>query len=145
MLIIKRIVFLDFIHRLVSQEQTKLRKLKIIDKRTTIHTSTNKSHKDGVLVSNELCFSTLSIARCLKNKQNWGIKNIDKISQYTRPQKSHKGQLLTTEQPTWAHTRINPWSKSDTGGNKRLCLCAIVCLCDFVLVFWPPLRVVVCE
>jgi hypothetical protein len=41
---IKRIVFLDFIHRLVSQEQTKLRKLKIIDKRTTIHTSTNKSH-----------------------------------------------------------------------------------------------------
>jgi len=25
---IKRIVFLDFIHRLVSQEQTKLRKLK---------------------------------------------------------------------------------------------------------------------
>jgi hypothetical protein len=31
-LIIKRIVFLDFIHRLVSQEQTKLRKLKIIDK-----------------------------------------------------------------------------------------------------------------
>jgi hypothetical protein len=31
---IKRIVFLDFIHRLVSQEQTKLRKLKIIDRRT---------------------------------------------------------------------------------------------------------------
>jgi hypothetical protein len=28
---IKRIVFLDFIHRLVSQEQTKLKKLKIID------------------------------------------------------------------------------------------------------------------
>jgi len=27
---IKPIVFLDFIHRLVSQEQTKLRKLKII-------------------------------------------------------------------------------------------------------------------
>jgi hypothetical protein len=31
---IKRIVFLDFIHRLVSREQKKLRKLKIIDKRT---------------------------------------------------------------------------------------------------------------
>jgi hypothetical protein len=31
---IKQIVFLDFIHRLVSQEQTELRKLKIIDKRT---------------------------------------------------------------------------------------------------------------
>jgi hypothetical protein len=30
---IKRIVFLDFIHRLVSQKQTKLKKLKIIDKR----------------------------------------------------------------------------------------------------------------
>jgi hypothetical protein len=53
-----------------------------------------------------------------KNKQNWGIKNIDKISQHTRPQYSHKGQLLTTEQLTWAHTHINPWSKSDTGGNK---------------------------
>jgi hypothetical protein len=26
------------------------------------------------------------------------IKNIDKISQYTRPQNSHKDQLLTTEQ-----------------------------------------------
>jgi hypothetical protein len=24
---------------------------------------------------------------------------------------------------------------------KRLCLCAIVCLCVFILVFWPPLRV----
>jgi hypothetical protein len=31
---IKRTVFLDFIHHLVSREQTKLRKLKIIDKRT---------------------------------------------------------------------------------------------------------------
>jgi hypothetical protein len=65
---IERIVFLDFIHRLVSQEQTKLKKLKIIDKRLkhkyiTIHTSTNKSHKD---------------------------------------------QLQTTDQPTWAHTHINP-------------------------------------
>jgi hypothetical protein len=29
---IKRIVFLDFIHRLVSQEQRKLKQLKIIDK-----------------------------------------------------------------------------------------------------------------
>jgi hypothetical protein len=28
---------------------------------------------------------------------------------------------------------------------KRLCLCAIVCLCVFILVFWPPLRVLVCE
>jgi hypothetical protein len=32
-LCIKRIVFLDFIPRLVSQEQTKLKKLKIIDQR----------------------------------------------------------------------------------------------------------------
>jgi hypothetical protein len=40
------------------------------------------------------------------------------ISQYTRPQNSHKGQLLTTEQLTWMHTHINPLSKSDTGGNK---------------------------
>jgi hypothetical protein len=30
---VKRIVFLDFIHRLVSQEQAKLKELKIIDKR----------------------------------------------------------------------------------------------------------------
>jgi hypothetical protein len=68
---IERIVLLDFMHRLVSQEQ-----------------------------------------------KNWGIKNVDKISQYTRPQNSHKGQLLTTEQVTWVHTHINPWNKSDTGGNK---------------------------
>jgi hypothetical protein len=32
--------------------------------------------------------------------KNWGIKNIDKISQYTSPQNSHKDQLLTTEQLT---------------------------------------------
>jgi hypothetical protein len=32
----KRIVFLDFIHRLVSQEQTNLKKLKIIDKRLKV-------------------------------------------------------------------------------------------------------------
>jgi hypothetical protein len=39
---IKQIVFLDFIHRLVSQEQTKLRKLKIIDKRSQYtHPQTN--------------------------------------------------------------------------------------------------------
>jgi hypothetical protein len=56
------------------------------------HPSTNHAQ-----CLNELCFWTLSIVWCLKNKQNWGVKNIDKISQYTRPQKSHKGQLLTTE------------------------------------------------
>jgi hypothetical protein len=64
---------------------------------------------------NELCFWTLSIVWCLKN---WGIKNIYRISQYTRPQNSHKGQLLTAKPLTWVHTHINPWSKSDTGGNK---------------------------
>jgi hypothetical protein len=42
--------------------------------------------------------------------KNWGIKNRDKISQCTRPQNSHKGQLLTTEPLTWVHTHINPWS-----------------------------------
>jgi hypothetical protein len=36
------------------------------------------------------------------------LKIIDKISQYTRPQNSHKGQLLTTEQLTWAHIHMNP-------------------------------------
>jgi hypothetical protein len=59
---------------------------------------------------NELCFWTLSIVWCLKNKQNWGITNIDKISQYKRSQNSHKGQLLTTEQLTWVHTHKKPWS-----------------------------------
>jgi hypothetical protein len=49
-LIFKRIVFVDFIHRLVSQEQ-KIKKLKIIDKRLKpeqikTQTSTNKSHRD---------------------------------------------------------------------------------------------------
>jgi hypothetical protein len=50
--------------------------------------------------------------------KNWGIQNIYQISQYTRPQNSHKCQLLTTEPLTWVHTHINPWSKSDTVGNK---------------------------
>jgi hypothetical protein len=40
---IKRIVFLDFIHRLVSQEQTKLKKLKIIDKRAQ-YTRPQRNH-----------------------------------------------------------------------------------------------------
>jgi hypothetical protein len=42
-------VFLDFIHRLVSQEQTKLRENKNYGQKNTIHTSTNKSHKDQLL------------------------------------------------------------------------------------------------
>jgi hypothetical protein len=86
---IERIVLLEFMYRLVSQEQTKLMN-----------------------------------------------KNIDKISQHTHPQKSHKGQLLTTGQLTWAHTHINPWSKSDTGGNKwprhytlHSCSVSSVCVC----------------
>jgi hypothetical protein len=48
---------------------------------------------------NELCFWTLSIVWCLKNKQNWGIKNYrQKITIHTYTNKSHKDQLLTTEQ-----------------------------------------------
>jgi hypothetical protein len=70
---IKRIVFLDFIHCLVSQEKTKLRKNKIYRQKNTIHTSTKKSDK---------------------------------------------GQLLTKEQLTCAHTHMNPRRQSNTGGNK---------------------------
>jgi hypothetical protein len=47
------------------------------------------------LVLNELCFWTSSIVWCLKKIEE--LKIIDKISQYTRPQNSQKGQLLTTE------------------------------------------------
>jgi len=43
---------------------------------------------------------------------------MDKILQYTRPQNSHKCQLLTTHQLTCAHTHMNHWSKSDTGVNN---------------------------
>jgi hypothetical protein len=43
-----------------------------------------------------------------KKQQNCGIKNIYQISQYTSPQNSHKGQLLTTEPLTWVHTHIKP-------------------------------------
>jgi hypothetical protein len=68
---------------------------------------------------NELCFWTLSIVWCLKNKQNWGIKNYRQtITIHTSTNKSHKDQLLTTEQLTWAHTHINPRSQSNTGGSK---------------------------
>jgi hypothetical protein len=60
-------------------------------------------------VLNELCFWNLSIVWCLKNKQNRGIKNYkQKITIHTSTNKSHKGQLLTTEQLTWAHTHIKP-------------------------------------
>jgi hypothetical protein len=91
-------------------------------------------------MANELCFWTLSIVWCLKNKQNWGIKNIDKISQYTRPQNSHKDQLLTTEQLTWAHTHMNPWSKSDTGGNKWPSQWLVIgrVYCDILSIFLIP-------
>jgi hypothetical protein len=56
---------MDFIHRLVSQDQTKLRKLEIID---NIHV-----HKQGSITS-------------------------------------HRPAYLG------AHTHINPWSQSNTGG-----------------------------
>jgi hypothetical protein len=36
------------------------------------------------------------------------LKYIYQISQYTCPQNSHKGQLLTTEPLTSVHTHINP-------------------------------------
>jgi hypothetical protein len=87
---------------------------------------------------NELWFWTLSVVWCLKN---WGIKNIYQISQYTRPQNSNKGQLLTTEPLTWVHTHINPWSKSDTGGNKWPNHCSEFCgrlFCDIWYIFLIP-------
>jgi hypothetical protein len=46
------------------------------------------------------------------------LRNKIYIPKNTHVQNSHKGQLLTTEPLTWVHTHINPWSKSDTGGNK---------------------------
>jgi hypothetical protein len=50
-----------------------------------------KDSDDGVLVLNELCFWTLSIVWCLKNKQKWGIKNYrQKITIHTSTNKSHK-------------------------------------------------------
>jgi hypothetical protein len=54
---------------------------------------------------NELCFWTLSIVWSLKNKQNWGIKNTDKISQYTLPKKIPQGSI-TNHRATYlgAHT-----------------------------------------
>jgi len=41
-----------------------------------------------------------------------------RISPCTRPQISHKCQLLTTEPLTCVHPHINLWSKSDPCGNK---------------------------
>jgi hypothetical protein len=39
---------------------------------------------------------------------------IYQISQYTRPQNSHKGQLLTTEPLTWVHTQHKPLKQVKT-------------------------------
>jgi hypothetical protein len=63
--------------------------------------------------------STLSLNTCNVIKRIEEIKNYrQKITIHTSTNKSHKDQLLTTEQPTRAHTHINPWSQSNTGGNK---------------------------
>jgi hypothetical protein len=73
------------------------------------------------MVLNELCFWTLSIVWCLKNKHNWGNKNYrQKNTIHKSTNKSYKDQLLTTDQLTWAHTHthINPRSQSNTGGNS---------------------------
>jgi hypothetical protein len=78
-----------------------------VDLDKALYTITEYSRHN--LVLNELCFWTLSIVWCLKNKQNGGIKNYrQKITIHTSTNKSHKGQLLTTEQLTWARTHINP-------------------------------------
>jgi len=69
----------------------------------------NVSFQTGIFYWKNCAFGLYPLSGVSKNKQNWGIKNIDKISQYTRPQNSDKGQLLTTEQLTWAHTHMNPW------------------------------------
>jgi len=55
--VIKRIMFLDFIHRLVSQEQTKLRKNENYRQKNTIDASTKKSHKDQLLTTDQLTWA----------------------------------------------------------------------------------------
>jgi hypothetical protein len=60
----------------------------------------------------------LDVIHRLVSQKNWGIRIYIQKNHNTHVQNSHKGQLLATEPLTWAHTHINPWSKSDTGGNK---------------------------
>jgi hypothetical protein len=64
------------IHRLVSQEQTKLGKLNIIDKRTTIHTSTNKSHKDQLLTTEQLNNSFNTNTPSSESYRNYSCRRI---------------------------------------------------------------------
>jgi hypothetical protein len=60
-------------------------------------------------------FGLYPLSGVSKNKQN---NKIEELKIYT---KYHK--LLTTEQLTWAHTHMNPWSKSDTGGSD---VCTVI-------------------
>jgi hypothetical protein len=46
---------------------------------------------------------------------------IDKITVHTSTNKSHKGQLLTTEKFTRAHTHINPWSRQTQVATSDKC------------------------
>jgi hypothetical protein len=58
--------------------------------------------------------SGVSRTNKIEEIKNYRQKNTINMS----TNKSHKDKLLTTDQLTWAHTHINPWSQSNTGGNK---------------------------
>jgi hypothetical protein len=111
------------IHRLVSQEQTKLRKLKIIDKRTTIHTSTNKSHKDHLLTTEQL---TWVHTQTLEASQTQVAISEPASAHFTALEKPRKlKNCIQTKAHAHPHTPLNTrsqkkprWLISDTATHK---------------------------
>jgi hypothetical protein len=51
-----------------------------------------------------------------KNKQNWGIKKYRQSITIHTSTKITQGSI--TNHRAYTHTHINPWSQSNTGGNK---------------------------
>jgi 2',3'-cyclic-nucleotide 2'-phosphodiesterase (5'-nucleotidase family) len=131
---------MDFIHRLVSQEQKK--KLKIIDKslkpvKIKTHTSTNKSYRDQLQTTEQTYLGTHTHTQTLEaRKTQVAISH----TATHNSQQTHPGPL------TCFHLMKETEPVSET-----LCrcflyvldLCAIVCCMCFprfvcsVLVFWP--------
>jgi hypothetical protein len=96
------IVFMDFIHRPVSQDQ----KTKIIDKKTkklnrsNNKTSTYKSQKDQITNHRATNLDT--------HINTWSQKTqVAKIDTPTHKSQTQKDQNTNTEQQTWKHTHIH--------------------------------------
>jgi hypothetical protein len=117
-------VFLDFIHRLVSQEQTKLRKNKNYRQKNTIHMSTNNSHKDQLLTTDQLTWVHTHINP--RSQLNTGAISDPATAHFTAHKKPRKHKnCIQTKAHAHPHTPLNTrsqkklrWLISDTATHK---------------------------